>query len=407
MVPLGDKNQYVGNGATDEYVYDFRIFDKTHLKVTKLVSGASAETPLTVDVDYTVADVGEDEGTITLLAGNLPNGDKLTIRRFLPLTQDSVFTNQGAYHAESHQNEFDRGVMVAQQQQSELDRCLKIAETDTVSAAAVILPPVSQRAGKYLKFDGSGNLSVATSVDPGLVDFSPFGEDFVDSADAQAARTLLGFNVAGGKVPQALIGDDAVGAAQLADNAVVTANIQDLQITTVKLANDAVDSTKLKDSAGTDADRAVTTNHIRDNAVTGAKVQSDAAVDANRAIGTNHIKDASITPAKLTGAITAGDGTISWAKFKVTTVYDQNHNANQNGQAFEYDTMSRIAGVRPCLYFFDVQHTGVNNAGGLIEIVPLHHCKAGDDTMEGKQFRIVSNGQNRPFNLKIYKLSLT
>lgn len=44
----------------------------------------------------------------------------------------------------------------------------------------------------------------------------------------------------------------------------------------VTIANDAVNADKLKDSASTDADRAVTTNHIRDDAVTQPKIGDDA-----------------------------------------------------------------------------------------------------------------------------------
>lgn len=403
MVPLGDKNQYTGNGTTAVYVYGFRIFDKTHLKVTKLVSGASAETPLTVDVDYSVQDVGDDEGTITLLAGNLPNGDKLTVRRFLPLTQDSVFTNQGAYNAESHQNEFDRGVMVAQQQQSELDRCLKIAETDTVSAAAVILPPVSQRAGKYLKFDGSGNLSVATSVDPGLVDFSPFGEDFVDSADAQTARTLLGFNVAGGKVPQSLIGDDAVGAAQLADNAVVTANIVDLNVTTAKIANDAVDATKLKDDAVTDANRAVTTNHIRDLNVTTAKI-NDLAVTSGKiaagAVGTTQLADGSVTSAKLAASITPAAATVSFDKLKVTTLFDADVTVGAATVAVELIGVPTFGNQNVPIIF------SVNPvSGNVTATAALRVSTNGDGNVDILFTR--TSGTTGVFRLKAYQLSLT
>jgi hypothetical protein len=57
----------------------------------------------------------------------------------------------------------------------------------------------------------------------------------------------------------------------LETGSVVTASIANDAVTQAKIADDAVGADQLKDSVGTDADRAVTTNHIRDGAVTQAK----------------------------------------------------------------------------------------------------------------------------------------
>jgi microcystin-dependent protein len=64
--------------------------------------------------------------------------------------------------------------------------------------------------------------------------------------------------------------DNVIGL--LTNDAVGTNSLQDGSVTTAKIADDAVTADKLKDSVGTDADRAVTTNHIRDSAITLAKV---------------------------------------------------------------------------------------------------------------------------------------
>lgn len=134
-----NRNDYVGNGAVDTYPYTFRIFKKTDLKVTK--SSGGVETPLTVDIDYTVTDVGEEAGgTIVLTAGNLPVDDLLTIRRVVDLLQETDIRNQGDFLPEVHEDEFDRGVMRDQQQQEELDRAVKNPETVPASTFKPELP---------------------------------------------------------------------------------------------------------------------------------------------------------------------------------------------------------------------------------------------------------------------------
>jgi hypothetical protein len=60
--------------------------------------------------------------------------------------------------------------------------------------------------------------------------------------------------------------DNVIGL--LTANAVGTASLQDDAVTQAKIADDAVGADQLKDSASTDADRAVTTNHVRDDAIT-------------------------------------------------------------------------------------------------------------------------------------------
>lgn len=88
--------------------------------------------------------------------------------------------------------------------------------------------------------------------------------------------------VAAGVLTATALASGAVTTVKLADapNGVTTDKINDLAVTTAKLAADSVDATKLKDSAGTDSDRAVTTDHIRDSAITSAKIAANAVTTA-------------------------------------------------------------------------------------------------------------------------------
>lgn len=187
------RNDYTGNGATSVYAYSFRILAKSHLLVTKRDAN-DVETTLAVDVDYTVQNVLESQGTITLLAGNLTNGYKLTIRRNLALLQETDIRNLGDFFPDVHEDELDRRVMTAQQQQDLLDRSMKLPETEAGTAAATKLPTVAQRTSRVFAWDASGNPTAILSVPAGSVAFSAYGQTFVAAVNAAAALTVLGIS---------------------------------------------------------------------------------------------------------------------------------------------------------------------------------------------------------------------
>jgi hypothetical protein len=123
------RNNYTGNDSTDTYNYTFRIFDQDDLLVT-VRDTSDVETTLSITTDYTVTGVGSvSGGTVVLVAGNLATGYVLSIRRVVSLIQETDIRNQGAFYPEIHEDQFDRQVMMAQQQQDEVDRSVKLAET--------------------------------------------------------------------------------------------------------------------------------------------------------------------------------------------------------------------------------------------------------------------------------------
>lgn len=163
-----NRNDYVGNSAVGTYSYTFRILDQTHLRVTvRDTSSPPVETTLTLTTHYTVTGVGDAGGGSVLLvngafswldaSGKLKSGYSLTIRRVLPIKQETDLRNQGSFYAETHEDQFDRAAMVAQQQQDEIGRSLKLPETEAGSSAATVLPTAANRASKFLAFDASGN----------------------------------------------------------------------------------------------------------------------------------------------------------------------------------------------------------------------------------------------------------
>lgn len=163
-----NRNDYVGNASTATYNYSYKIISSSDLLVTQKDATTGVETTHTLTTDYTVTGVGNaNGGTITLVAGNLPSGDALTIRRVRPLTQSTDIRNQGSFYPESHEDAFDHAVMIAQQQENDISRSLKLSETD-VSGIDVTLP-VTHAAGEALTVNatGDGFIYAAISAVPG------------------------------------------------------------------------------------------------------------------------------------------------------------------------------------------------------------------------------------------------
>jgi len=90
--------------------------------------------------------------------GYLATGEKIVMKRKLPLTQTRHFESQGGYFPEDVEQVADRAAMVDLQQQEEIDRSLKIAVADGEVSAD--LPVASLRANNLLAFDAAGNATV-------------------------------------------------------------------------------------------------------------------------------------------------------------------------------------------------------------------------------------------------------
>lgn len=173
--------QYTGNGVVTQFAYNWPITDKTHIKVTKKVSGV--ESVLVVDVDYSVQGVGNrDSNTwkITCPISGSPHDSTvhLTLTPNLPYKQKTNFRNQGGFAPETHESAFDYRAVVEQQLKEVTDRCLKAPVSDT--SPTTELSTASSRANKMFGFDASGN--------------PKYVADASDSAVAAAASATLAQN---------------------------------------------------------------------------------------------------------------------------------------------------------------------------------------------------------------------
>ncbi len=179
MTVPNDTNRisFAGAGSTATYPYtNIKIFDEDDLYVVVVEDATSDETILVIEDDYTVTGVGISAGGNVVLvdddqdwidgSGFLDTGWTIVIRRIMDLTQETSITSEGDYRPELHEKQFDRCIMIDQQQQDELDRSLKIPQTEDPADYNLTIPPLDQRVSTVLGFDASGNttVQVVTSV---------------------------------------------------------------------------------------------------------------------------------------------------------------------------------------------------------------------------------------------------
>ena len=158
------KNSYSGNGTLDTFNYTFKIFANTDIQV--IIRDANAtETVKTLTTHYTVTGAGSGSGgTVVFTSGNIPtNTETVVLRRALPQTQSIDYIANDAFPAESHEEGLDRSMMAIQQLQEEVDRSLKLSRTNTMNTTEFTVG-TTDRAGKVLGFDNSGELSVTTEI---------------------------------------------------------------------------------------------------------------------------------------------------------------------------------------------------------------------------------------------------
>lgn len=185
---------YEGDGATTAFPVPFKFLANSD--VTVIARAASGvETTWAENTQYTLSGVGNDAGG-TLTVETVPVdhrpavGERLLIKRVVPLTQGTSFPEGGAFPSRASEDAYDRGVMAAQQQQEELGRTLRFAETS--ETVGVIMP--EPEAGRLVGWSSDGaNLENKTVADVGevVLPLSP-AEGGTGAATAAAARANLG-----------------------------------------------------------------------------------------------------------------------------------------------------------------------------------------------------------------------
>jgi len=178
--------QYNCSGGTT-YAFAFGVGATSEIQVI-LTNSAGVETILTETTNYTVTATNSDfsaGGTVTTVAAYAV-GNKITILRNVPATQESDFVEGMPALYETFEDAVDKLTRICQQQQEELDRTPKQAKTSTTTARTMPEPET----GKAVGWDSGGELTNLS----GLVEtpVTTYTAGFLESGDAEAARTSLG-----------------------------------------------------------------------------------------------------------------------------------------------------------------------------------------------------------------------
>jgi hypothetical protein len=158
------RNSYSGDGTTDTFTYNFKIFQDSDIQVI-IRSANGTETIKTITTHYTVTDAGvASGGTVVFTAGNIPtNTETVVLRRNIPQTQAIDYIANDPFPAESHEEGLDRATMAIQQIQEEVTRSLKLSKTNTMTSTEFTVGATA-RANKILAFDAAGEISVTQEL---------------------------------------------------------------------------------------------------------------------------------------------------------------------------------------------------------------------------------------------------
>lgn len=175
---------YSGNGTTTVFAVPFYFLSNSHLSVVRR-SSSGAETILTLGVDYTVTGAGVPTGGSVTMVSAPVTGQTLTIFRNVPATQETDFLPNDRLPAESLEQTVDKLTMIAQEISEEVGRSLKGPVSDSPSLN-MTMPNSSNRANKYLVFDGNGLPNVTASSPGG----DASGVNFLQNGIGAVSRTV-------------------------------------------------------------------------------------------------------------------------------------------------------------------------------------------------------------------------
>lgn len=155
------KVQYILTSEDQALVVPFYFIENSHVRVVRTRN--HVETVLTSGFDLSGAG-DSDGGTLVLDGSQTVVGDRITIRRVVPLTQLVSYAPNDRFPASTHERALDRLTMIAQTIEEIAGRALIYGEGELVGVGNV-LPGVSTRGGKVLGFTQAGALDLNTTLD--------------------------------------------------------------------------------------------------------------------------------------------------------------------------------------------------------------------------------------------------
>ena len=304
---------FTGNGTTATYPFTFKIFQASDLLVVR-TSLAGVDTTLTLTTDYTVS-LNADQnsspgGSITLTAGNLATGLKVTMTSQVPYTQTTDLTNQGGFYPQVITTALDKLTIGVQQLNEQVSRSAKLPISSTTDAD-VLVTNINTLAN---------NLSTIQAVNA--------NESNIDAVAGNEANIN---SVAGNSANIATVGSNAANINTVAGN---NANVTTVATNIAAVNNVSTNMTAVQ-NAVTSATNAATSATSASNSAATATTQAGIATTQ----ATNSANSATASAASASTASTASaDATASaslaneWATKTAGPVAGGEYSAKYNAQ---------------------------------------------------------------------------
>lgn len=151
---------YAGDGVSLTFAVPFPFLSRTHLRATRFRVGVAPET-LTI---VSATGEGNPAGGSVTLSGPVGSAWSLLIERDTPETQETDYTPNDAFPAETHERGLDKLTMLIQELRTEMDRAVRFPPEDQRDGE---LPSSATRANGYLGFGPDGSPIIVPSVPVG------------------------------------------------------------------------------------------------------------------------------------------------------------------------------------------------------------------------------------------------
>jgi len=177
------RNQYTATSGQTVFAYTFEIVDKDDIVVLK--NG----TTLSEGTDYTVSNVGNDNGGNVTLTVGATAGDIMTLYRDMAYARTQNYTNSGDFLASEVNSDFDNLWLAGEQTQRSFSQSIRkpITDSDSISME---LPEAADRTDSFLTFDSTGAVStspLSSALSPSIIARQQFTGDGSTTAFTLAA----------------------------------------------------------------------------------------------------------------------------------------------------------------------------------------------------------------------------
>ena len=136
-------NNYTGNGSTTTFDFDFLIEDESELLV-QYTDSDGVQITLTLDEDYTINEVGNEEGSYITFPidkssyGVLTSDEVITLALRLDIEQEKEYTNSSKFLNTTLEWSLDYITRILQIMNRAISRCVKVQEGSSNTADELI-----------------------------------------------------------------------------------------------------------------------------------------------------------------------------------------------------------------------------------------------------------------------------